>query len=327
MSKRKRPGLKNRHRDESLKDDPAVNEIPLACSIEPHAVEFLESMRGWAEHPACPHCASDDVYKMQDRKTGERNKRYMWRCRGCGKQYSVRAGTVMEDSRIALRHWVLAFWRVCSSKKGISALELRRQTGITHKSALFLLHRIRWALASDNPEPLGGDGKTIEADETWVGGKPRNPKRGNQGTTDKQIVFAVVERGGGVRMRPIGRVSHKEVGAALREMTSPRSRLMTDESNVYKKLGKEYDGGHESVSHRAREYVRGDAFSNTVECVFSLLKRGLHGIFHSVSKRHLHRYLAEFEFRWDTRTDRDSERLRIALRRAEGKRLMYRAPG
>lgn len=325
-TKRKRPGLKNPHRDKSLKDDPAVSEIPLACASEPHAVEFLEQMRGWDDNAACVHCGSSRVYKMQDAKTGGRNKRFLWRCRDCQKQYTVRVGTVMEDSRIALRHWVLGFWRVCSSKKGVSALELRRQTGITHKSALFLLHRIRWAIADDGTTILGGSGKTIEADETYVGGKPRHPRTGNQGTTKKQIVFAVVERGGGVRMRPIERVSSKEVGSALMDMTDRRSRLMTDEHGVYEKPGRTYDGGHESVSHKKREYARGDAFSNTAESVFSILKRGLDGIYHSVSKRHLHRYLSEYEYRWNTRQDRDSERMRKAVLMSEGKRLTYQEP-
>ncbi len=122
-----------------------VRQIPLACSDETAAVEFMEQLR-WGDSPACPHCGGVDVYKMLDRKTGERNKRFLWRCRDCGKQYTVKVGTVMEDSPIALRHWCFAYWAACTSKKGVSALQIQRQTGLTYKSALFLMHRIRHSI-------------------------------------------------------------------------------------------------------------------------------------------------------------------------------------
>ncbi len=314
---------KNPHRDLSLKDDPAVTEIPLACASEPHAVEFLEAMRGWDTNPYCARCGSVNVYQMSGRD-GSRNARFLWRCRDCSKHYTVRADTVMEDSRIPLRHWVLGFWRVCSSKKGVSALEIRRQTGITHKSALFMLHRIRWALADDNTKPLGGFKMAVEADETFVGGKPRHKgTKRNPRQSTKVPVMAVVERGGNVHLQRIPRVTARHLGKVLYERTDPRSVLCTDEHPSYKSVGKHFSGGHYSTNHSAYEYARGPVHSNTAESVFALLKRGLHGIFHSVSKHHLHRYLAEFQFRWNTRDIRDSERLQKAVKASVGKRLRY----
>ncbi len=145
-----------------------ISRIPEACSDEAKAVEFMEWQR-WCQEPVCPRCESDDVYQMKDRQTGEREKGFRWRCRACKRQYSVRTETVFEDSRIPLKYWCLAFWRACSSKKGISALQIKRETGLTYKSALFLMHRIRFAMADQPTGELGGD---VEVDETYVGGWP-----------------------------------------------------------------------------------------------------------------------------------------------------------
>src|SRR5581483_6196245 len=152
-----------------LSKSPAIEDIPLACCDEAAAVEFLEKQR-WGDTPACMKCGSVDVYKMTDIKTGKRNSRYLWRCHDCKEQYTVRIGTVFEDSRIELRHWCYAFWRAATSKKGVSALEIHRQTGLSYKSSLFMMHRIRFAMADSAPEPLSGP---VEVDETYVGGKPR----------------------------------------------------------------------------------------------------------------------------------------------------------
>src|SRR5688500_1683369 len=149
--------------------------LPLACADERAAVEFMEEQR-WGDSPACPKCGVvGECYKMTDATTGGRNARFLWRCRACGKQYTVRVGTIMEDSPIPLMHWCFAFWKACSSKKGVSALQIQRQTGLSYKSALFMMHRIRAAMAPANAmEPkLGIDGGTVEFDETYVGGKPR----------------------------------------------------------------------------------------------------------------------------------------------------------
>src|SRR5437667_2756046 len=149
-----------------------VATLPRACQDETAAVEFMETQR-WGDDPACPHCGIVDVYQMRDRKTGKRSHRYLWRCKGCDRQFTVRIGTVFEDSRIPMRYWCYAFWAACASKKGVSALQIKRMTGLSYKSALFMMHRIRFAMADDHsaPPPLKG---TVEAD---VGGKPRHPKR------------------------------------------------------------------------------------------------------------------------------------------------------
>jgi transposase-like protein len=189
--------MKDRH---SLTQSKVVADIPLACSDELAAVEFLEQQR-WANTPCCVRCGSVDVYKMTDAKTGERNRRFLWRCRDCKEQYTVRIGTVYEESRIPLRHWCYAFWRACTSKKGVSALEIKRQCQISYKSALFLMNRIRFAMAPDGDDPkLNG---TVECDETYIGPrKPRYPGISRKGRgTSKTPVFCAVERQGHLRRR------------------------------------------------------------------------------------------------------------------------------
>lgn len=312
------------HRDGSLKDNDDLRDLPMACADEQTAVEMIER-KIWGKTPCCPRCGDTDVYQMRDRATGERNRRWLWRCRGCKRQYTVRINTIFQDSKIPLRHWCYALWQMSAAKKGVSALQIRRMTGLSYKSALFMMHRIRWAMNETGGGLLGGPGKTLEADETWVGGKPRNKRRGKYVTrsTTKVPVMALVERGGNVRMQRVARVTSKDLGAVLLEYADPRSRLMTDEHLGYKKPGKRFDAGHFSVMHSAGEYARGDHHSNTVESVFSLLKRGLMGTFHSVSKHHLHRYLSEFEFRWNTRVIDDGARFSQLLTWVVGKRLRY----
>ena len=232
-------------------------------------------------------------------KDGKRNKDYRWRCRGCKAMFTVRTGTIFEATRLPMRIWVFAFWRACASKKGISALQLSREMEITHKSALFVLRRIRHGLGDDGSGPkLTG---TVELDETYVGGRPRYKGRSKRGRgTSKAPVAAVVERGGNVRYKALQRVTGKELGKALLENVDTRSRIITDDFSAYSNVGKKFSGGHETVKHSAGEYVRigTDIHSNTVESVFSLLKRGVMGTFHSISKKHLPNYLNEFEFRF-----------------------------
>lgn len=309
----------------STKNDPTLEAIPLACADETAAVEFMEKQR-WGAHPACPRCGSLNVYQMRDSKTGERQADYRWRCREKhpSQQFTVRTGTVFEDSRAELRHWCFAFWRASTSKKGVSALEIHRQTGLSYKSALFMLHRIRFAMADSVVGPLGGE---VEVDETYVGGKPRYKGVSKRGRgTKKQCVLAMVERGGRVKTRPIANVTGKTLKAAIREDVHPSSRIITDENSAYTGIGAEFAGGHQTVCHSAREYVRGDVHSNTIEGFFSIVKRGINGIYHAVSKEHLHRYMAEFEFRYNNRDLEDGERTTAAIQAAEGKRLTYRTP-
>lgn len=299
-----------------------VAAIPAACSNELLAVEFMERQR-WGESPACPRCGATDVYMMNDDK-GERSARFLWRCKTCKRQFTVRIGTVFEDSRIPLRHWCYAFWAACSSKKGVSALQIKRQTGLSYKSALFMMHRIRFAMSDNQPGPLTG---TVEVDETWVGGKPRYHRgRMGKGKTTKTPVMALVERGGRVRAMPIDRVTTKNLKDTIRRHVDRSARIMTDDLHLYRGLEPEFRGGHHRVRHNLGEYARGDVTTNTVEGFFSILKRGLYGTFHSVSKRHLHRYVDEFAFRYNTRKLDDGARTVAAIRGADGKRLMYRKP-
>src|SRR5205809_725814 len=205
-----------------------VAALPRACQDETAAVEFMETQR-WGDDPACPHCGIVDVYQMRDRKTGERSYRYLWRCKGCNRQFTVRIGTVFEDSRIPMKHWCYAFWAACASKKGVSALQIKRMTGLSYKSALFMMHRIRFAMADDYsaPEKLTG---TVEIDETYVGGKPRYKGKNSWGRgTKKSMVMALVQRGGNVRAFPVQRVGGWNFKTAVRQHVHVSARIMTDE--------------------------------------------------------------------------------------------------
>lgn len=305
----------------STKDDEVIKALPKACADEKLAHEFMEEKR-WGDCPSCPECGSVNVYKMMHSKTGERQVNFRWRCNDCKDQYTVRKGTVFEESRIELRHWCFAFWRATTSKKGVSALEIHRQTGVSYKSCLFMLNRIRFAMSDSAPEPLKGD---VECDETYVGGKPRYKGQSKRGRGTKKVpVFAMVERGGSVKARPVPNVTAKTLKTAILENVASSSRIITDENNSYNRIGAYFDGGHESVCHSKKEYVRGDIHSNTVEGFFASVKRGLNGIYHSVSKEHLHRYMSEFEFRYNNRDLEDGERVVAAIKGALGKRLTYK---
>jgi transposase-like protein len=305
-----------------------LNALRKATVSETAAVEFLEQHR-WAAAPACPRCGAVEVYKMTgvDRA---RNKDYRWRCRGCKQMFTVRTNTIFEESRLPLRVWVYAFWKAASSKKGISALQLAREMEITHKSALFVLRRIRHGLGSEGAQPkMTG---TVEADETYIGGKPRlgsgwGSKVGRRrGGADKDGVFGIVQRDGDVRFQLLDRITSNRLAFYIAENADLTCRLITDDSPAYKRVGEAFEGGHETVLHTAKEYVRRgtDVHSNTIEGVFSLIKRGVMGTFHSVSRKHLPNYLNEFEFRWNTRKMDDGQRMANAIRFVDGKRLEYR---
>jgi transposase-like protein len=220
-----------------------IAALPKACADELAAVEFIESLRWSVTGPCCLYCGDIDVYQMTDSKTGKRNKRFLWRCRGCKKQYSVRVGTVMEESRIPLRLWAYALWKSCSSKKGMSALQIKRETGLTYKSALFMMHRIRFGMAEDwtGQPKLSG---TVEADETYVGGKPRDKqaRKGPRSGPDRKMpVVSLVERGGKIRSFVTADVTAANVGRILTENITRDSHLMTDSATIYRKnLGKPF---------------------------------------------------------------------------------------
>jgi hypothetical protein len=312
---------KDRH---NLSKSEVVADIPLACSDELAAVEFIEKQR-WGDTPCCVKCGSVEVYKMTDAGTGERSKRFLWRCRDCKEQYTVRIGTVYEESRLPLKHWAYAFWRACSSKKGVSALEIQRNCQISCKSALFLMNRIRFAMAPDLPTapPLTGD---VICDETWIGGKPRYRGQNKRGRgTKKTPVFAAVERNGQIRRRVIPNVTARTLRAEIRRVVDPRARILTDKNPAYTRIGRRSAGGHETVCHKVGEYVRGDVTTNTAESSFALVTRGIIGVYHNVSKEYLHRYLWQFDFMWNARKLNDGERTVLAVKSAEGKRLTYQA--
>jgi transposase-like protein len=313
-----------------------VKALPKACAVELSAVEFFEAQR-WGKEPRCVHCGEKDVYKMTDRE-GARNKRFLWRCRVCGEQYTVRIGTIYEDSRLPLRHWAYAFWKACSSKKGVSARQIQRECQITYKSALFLMHRIRWAMHDDTTDApkLGGEGRACEVDETYCGGKPRPaseeppqpPRRRRYRTNpNKTPVVAMLERGGTVRTTIVPSVTQWNLRHFLAANIAAGTVLNTDSSPVYNTLPLPI-GRHDVVNHTKHEYWRRNADGtasgvNHCESFFSLLKRGLMGTFHAVSREHLFRYCDEFSFRWNTRRLNDGQRIALAIRNSLGKRLVY----
>lgn len=302
---------------------PILEALRIAANNEQSAATFFERQR-WGAEPCCPRCGDMDFYMMTS-ASGGRNKDYRWRCRGCKKMSTVRTGTVLEETRLPLRVWAYAFWKACSSKKGISALQLSREMEITHKSALFVLRRIRHGVGPDaNTPKLTG---TVEIDETYVGGKGRGKgihKRGRG--TDKAAVLGMVERDGEVRFRMMQRLTSDRLRDVIMENADLTCRVMTDEFPLYRNIAKAFDGGHGVVKHSAGEYVKlgTDIHSNCVEGVFSLIKRGVMGTFHSISKKHLPNYLNEFEFRWNTRKSDDGERVAAAIKKCDGKRLEYR---
>src|ERR1035441_9773082 len=248
-----------------------IQEMPAICSNELAAVEFFERQL-WGGKPHCAHCHSASVYQMKDAKTGQRNKAYLWRCHECKKQFTVRIGTVLEESRIPLKHWAYAFWRMATSKKGVAALEIQRHCQISYPSALFLLQRIRSAMTPERGVACKLKG-TIEADETYVGGKPRPGdgkvhKRGRG--TRKSPVFAIVERNGSIRRRVVPNVSGRTLRGAIQECVDPSARIITDEFSAYNGLHKMFSGGHEVVQHSIGEYARGDVNTNTAESSFAI---------------------------------------------------------
>lgn len=312
--------------------------LPLACADEKAAVAFMEEQRGWTTEAdaVCPKCGVvGESYQMKDRATGERNARFLWRCRACGSQFTVKVGTIMEDSPIPFTAWCYAFYEACKSKNGVSALEIQRQTGLTYKSALFMMHRIRWAMAPANKrEPkLGVGGGTVEFDETYVGGKPRRismrpdgkPRRGPgyDFSKRKTPVVGGVERGGRVKLAVVDSVTKPNLSKHVLDMVDTSAHLRTDERNVYQSIGYKY-ASHRKVHHKSGEYVRGDASTNRIEGVWAGLKRQISGTHHMVSKKHLHRYVSEVEFKYNQRGVDDGERTRRAIQAAVGRRLTYR---
>ena len=290
---------------------------------EAAALEFIEA-RLWPNGPVCPRCGETSRVGRLNAKNA---KIGMCKCYVCRKPFAVTIGTVMESSHIPLHVWLQGMHMICASKKGFSANQLHRILGITLKSAWFLGHRIREAmkeLSWPDAGSLGGEGQTVEADETYVGGKAANRAYGP--IPSKQSVMSLVERGGRVRSFHVPNVTASNLFPIIARHAHRDSRFMTDESNVYSHIGRSF-ADHQMVNHSAKEYVRDDAFTNTIEGYFSILKRGIYGVYQHVSEAHLKRYLAEFDFRYSYRVKTgfdDIARTDRAVRGLAGKRLTYR---
>lgn len=289
---------------------------------EAAAVAFLEA-RVWPEGPVCPHCGAG---KERIRKMGGKSTRVgTYKCYGCRKQMTVKIGTIFEDSPIPMTKWLQAVFMLCSSKKGISANQLHRILGVSLKTAWYMGHRIREAMKPMSGGKLGDGGGTVEADETFIFRKKNYPRVGG-GVSHKLAVMALVERGGNVRSVKIDRVTSREVRKIVRDNVSPSARLMTDTATYYRHGGFN-TAEHHSVNHMGGEYVRGDAHTNTLEGYFSIFKRGMKGVYQHCKEKHLHRYLAEFDFRYNNRVARgvsDTERAENVLLGVVGRRLLYR---
>lgn len=328
-----------------------------AAIIAPHfqgadkAREFLEAKR-WPEGPECPHCGVvGEAYKLQadleNKKAKGHGRKGLYKCAGCREQFTVTVGTIMEDSKIPLHKWLLAFHLLCSSKKGMSAHQLHRMLGVTYKSAWFMAHRIRYAMTQ---EPLSSKlNGIVEIDEAYIGGRRRhknNPTngpdvvqigkrvfskrvrdtKGKNPFAEKAPVVSLVQRGGKVRSFHMPRVTQENLRPVLNEYLAEGVHVMTDSSTLLTSM--KPGAKHDIVNHTAKEYVRYEnglcITTNTVEGYFATLKRGIDGVYHHVSKGHLNRYLSEFDFRYNHRDVSDSERAEAALKGSAGKRLKYR---
>ncbi|QOG17767.1 IS1595 family transposase [Bradyrhizobium sp. SEMIA] len=286
------------------------------------AREYLEGLR-WGAERVCPHCGVVNQ-SFLTKKPGV----YRCRVKECRKDFSVTTKSVMESSHIKLHVWLQAFYLMASSKKGMSAHQLHRTLGITYKSAWFLTHRIREAMrAGGLLPPMGGGGKPVEVDETFYGRLKGMPKKGRYAWANKNVVLTLVERGGAARSFHIDGVRAGEILPIIRANLSKEARLMTDEANAYKYIAEVEGLSHETVNHSKDEYVRGDISTNTVEGYYSIFKRGMKGVYQHCAEKHLHRYLAEFDFRYSNRSAlgvEDGERADLAVKGAAGKRLTYR---
>jgi transposase-like protein len=279
----------------------------------------------WPDGPVCPHCGTQEATALQ----GKAHRKGLYQCNACREQFSVTVGTVFERSKIPLHKWVLATHLMAASKKGMSAKQIERMLGLSYKSAWFVCHRIREAMRDDDASPLGGEGKTVESDETFIGGKAKNVHKGKP-TPKKHAVQALVERGGRMRAKHVADVSAKTLRKTLVTQVSRKSDLHTDDALTYYWVGREF-ASHRTVNHSADEYVSkdGKVHVQTAEAFFAILKRGVYGTFHSVSEKHLQRYVDKFAFRWNTRSSlgiEDNERANLAMKGASGKRLTYRRP-
>ena len=292
---------------------------------EPTAIAYLEGSRWPNGDVSCPHCGSVNVHKM-----GGKTQAGYFLCNDCRDKFTGRTGTVMERSKIPVHKWLLAIHLMSSNKNGVSAHELHRGLGITYKSAWFLAHRIREAMDTDHKTPMGGQGGQVQADETYYGNTSKRAKHYKKGHSQKAHVVALVDPANGqARAFHVDKANANTVRAVLVTNADRASTLVTDESSLYTKVGREFDG-HDTVWHNARVYVtEAGRTTNNVENFFLQFKRGMRGTFIHCGEQHLQRYLNEFSFRYSNRSGLgvgDAERAAMTLKGIEGKRLTYRRP-
>lgn len=303
-----------------------LSKLAKYFSDEDAARGLLEEMR-WNGKPTCPHCGGLEPYTLTAKPTSKKpGRKGLYKCKACRKQFTVTVGTVFEDSRIPLSKWLLAIHLIASSKKGMSAHQVHRNLGISYKAAWFMMHRLRYAMKQG---PLSGLMKgTVEIDETYVGGKQRHVKSGRPGSeSNKTPVVALVERGTGrVRAGTMARITADNLTKVIEENVAHNATMMTDDYHLYKRVAETTGNKHFTTNHSKYEYVRGNVHSNTVEGFFSLLKRGINGVYHHVSRGHLNRYCDEFAFRYENRQTTDGDRAAMLVTGAEGKRLTYKQP-
>lgn len=304
-----------------------LNLVSLAkkYSDECKARSLLESLR-WPNGVVCPHCQNHTekaIYKIQPQAGSRKPSRTgLYKCGACRKQFTVTVGTIFEDSHIPISKWLMAIFIMCSSKKAVSSHQLHRMLGLTYKTSWFMAHRLRYAMGDD---PTGGIklNGVVEVDETFVGGKGEIHTKFARQTP----VVALIEQGGSMKARVVPNVSQNNLGKVLNECVSKEAVICTDEHRAYKPIGKEFKE-HYAVNHSKLEYaVNYDgvlASTNHCESFFSLLKRGVHGSWHNVSREHLQKYTNEFAFRWNNRKITDGERMVAAIPLMQGKRLTYR---
>jgi transposase-like protein len=289
--------------------------VPHLCNEEA-AIAYVEA-RMWPDGPICPHCG---VVGEASRSTGKTTRAGLWNCRACRKPFTVRMGSIFESSHVPLHIWLQAIYLMCSSKKGISTRQLQRTLGGSMKTAWFLGHRIREAMKTSGGQ-IGGSGITVEADEAFLG---KSPKSRREPGERPRMVFSLVERGGQQRSMFL---DHKSVQGAIWQHLDRDSRLVTDGAVHYRNIMPL--GQHASVDHSKGEFVRDDVHTNTLEGFFSIFKRGLIGVYQHMDDKHLDRYLAEFDFRMNTREKlgiNDAQRAELAVINAKGKRLTYQTP-
>ena len=287
---------------------------------EAAAYEKLEGLV-WPNSPVCPHCGCTDRIRPL---SGKAHRIGLKKCYACRKQFTVKVGTVFESSHVGLHLWLQAAHLLCSSKKGISSNQLSRILGVTLKTAWFMSHRLREAMR-ESPllPPLGGDGEIVEVDEAFIGQKKDVPKR--LGYAHKHAVLSLVERGGKVRSFHVDGTKAADLVPTMKANIARETRIMTDEAGQYAGVKKDF-AEHEFVRHGAGEYVRGDVHTNSAEGYYSVFKRGMKGVYQHCSEKHLHRYVAEFDFRHNNRVKLgvdDTQRTRNALKGIVGKRLTY----